>query len=187
MVSRFIQKSILLHLTARYLKGTLDCGILFPAAYEGKECRLMGYTNSSWCGDAEDNKSTVGYVFMLVVEPFAWSSRKESVVELLSCEVGYIDGSLYACQEAWMMNLVDKIEGKNHGVLTMRIDNMFFINLAKNLIAHGRRKHIEMRFQCLRVQVTNRNLYLEHRGSENQIADIMTKVVQVICSKGLEA
>jgi hypothetical protein len=54
MMSRFMQKPKVSHLAAakrilRYLKGTLDYGILFPATDEGKECKLVGYTDSSWC------------------------------------------------------------------------------------------------------------------------------------------
>jgi hypothetical protein len=53
------------------------------------------------------------------------------------------------------------------------------MKLAKNLVAHGKSKHIEMRFHYLWEQVNNGRLKLEHRTSEEQIADVMTKVVQV--------
>ena len=62
---------------------------------------------------------------------------------------------------------------------SMKIDNMSAINLAKNLIAHGRSKHIEMRFHYLQEQVEDGKMNLEHCRIENQIADIMTKGVQV--------
>ena len=154
MISRFMQKPKVSHLAAakrilRYLKGTLDYGILFPAADKGKECKLVGYTNLSWCSDAEDRKSTAGYVFMLGGAPVAWSSRKEPEVALSSCEAEYIAASLCACQATWMVNLVEEITGKDHGAITMKIDSMSAINLAKNPIAHGRSKHIEMRFHYL--------------------------------------
>ncbi|XP_050897603.1 uncharacterized mitochondrial protein AtMg00810-like [Lathyrus oleraceus] len=76
MVSRFLQKPKVSHLATtkmilRYLKGTLDYGILFPIYDEGKECKLMGYTDSSWCSDAENRKSTTDYVFMLGGAPVA--------------------------------------------------------------------------------------------------------------------
>ncbi|XP_058745995.1 uncharacterized mitochondrial protein AtMg00810-like [Vicia villosa] len=52
MVSRFMQKPNVSHIAAekrilRYLKGTLDYGILIPASDKGKECKLVGYTDSS--------------------------------------------------------------------------------------------------------------------------------------------
>lgn len=106
----------------------------------------MGYTDSSWYSDDEDRKSIIGYVFMLGGAPIAWSSRKKLVVALSSCEVEYIIDSLCACQATQLVNLVEEITWKNHGAITMKIDNMFTINLAKNLIAHGQNKHIKMRF-----------------------------------------
>lgn len=65
-----MQKLEVSHLVAtkrilRYIKGTLNYGILFPSVDKGKECKLVVYTDSSWCGDAKDRKSTTGYVFML--------------------------------------------------------------------------------------------------------------------------
>ncbi|CAI8603983.1 unnamed protein product [Vicia faba] len=184
MVSRFMQKPKVSHLAAvkrilRYLKGTLDYAILFPAADKGKECKLVGYTNSSWCSDAEYRKLTAGYVFMLCGAPIVWSSRKEPVVALSSCEAEYIVASLCAYQVTWMVNLVEEITGKDHGVITMKIDNMSAINLEKNPIAHGRSKHIKMRFHYLREQIPDGKMNLEHCRTENQITDIMTKGVQV--------
>ena len=98
---------------------------------------------------------------------------------LSSCEAEYIAASLCACQATWMVNLVEEITGKDHGAITMKIGSMSAINLAKNPIAHGRSKHIKMTFHYLREQVTDGKMNLEHCRTENQIADIMTKGVQV--------
>jgi hypothetical protein len=190
VVSRFMQKPKLSHLSAakrilRYIRGSLDYGILFPSADRGMKCKLTAYTDSSWCGDVDDRKSTAGYVFLLGGAPVAWCSRKESVVALSSCEAEYIAASLCACQAAWMENLIDEIMGENHGAIEMNIDNMSAINLAKNPVSHGKSKHIEMRFHYLREQVNNGKLVLKHCRSEDQIADIMTKAVQTDVFKRL--
>ena len=137
--------------------------------------------------DVEDQKSTPGYVFMLGGAPIAWNSRKEPVVALSSGEAEYIAASLCACQATWMVNLVEEITGKDHGSITMKIDSMSAINMAKNPIAHGRTKHTEMRFHYLREQVADGKMNLEHCRSENQIADIMTKGVQVEVFRKLRA
>ena len=123
-----------------------------------KKCKLVGYTGSSWCTDVEDRKSTTSYVFMLGGAPIAWSFRKEQIVTLSSCEAEYITASLCACQATWMVDLVEEITWKNRGAITMKIDNMPAINLAKNSIAHGRSKHIEMRFHYLRDKVAKAKL-----------------------------
>ncbi|WJX72888.1 hypothetical protein P8452_56724 [Trifolium repens] len=190
LVSRFMQKPKLSHLTAakrilRYIRGSLDYGILFPSTDKGMKCKLTAYTDSSWCGDVDARKSTASYVFLLGGAPIAWCSKKESVVALSSCEAEYIAASLCACQAAWMENLMNEILGEDHGAIEMNIDNMSAINLAKNPVSHGRSKHIEMRFHYLREQVSNGKLVLKHCRSEDQIADIMTKAVQTDVFKRL--
>jgi hypothetical protein len=69
--------------------------------------------------------------------------------------------------------------------VTIKVDNVSAINLAKNPISHGRSKHIELRYHYLRDQVTKGLLKLEHCRSEIQIADILTKSVQVEVFKRL--
>lgn len=67
----------------------------------------------------------------------------------------------------------------------MKIDKMLAINLAMNLIARGRRKNLEMRFQYLHEQVANGKLNLRLCRAGNQIVEIMTKGVQVKVFKKL--
>ncbi|XP_058776675.1 uncharacterized protein LOC131651000 [Vicia villosa] len=74
--------------------------LFFPIANERKECKLVNYTDSSWCSDVEDRKSTTGYMFMMGGTPFAWKSRKILMVALSSCVVEYIVASPCACVES---------------------------------------------------------------------------------------
>ena len=106
---------------------------------------------------------------------------------LSSWEAEYIVDSLFACQATWMVNLIEEITSKSHGEITMKIDIMSAINLAKNSLAHGRRKHIKMRFRYLREQVTYGKMNLAHCRTENQIIDIMTKGMQVELFRRLRA
>jgi len=50
--------------------------------------------DSDWSGDKDDRKSTAAYVFMIGNVAFSWSSKKESVVALSSCEAEYISASM---------------------------------------------------------------------------------------------
>jgi len=59
---------------------------------------LIGYSDVEWCGDKTDRRSTVGSVFFLGKAPISWSSTKEPVVALSSCEAEYIAASEVACQ-----------------------------------------------------------------------------------------
>lgn len=53
----------------RYLKGASDYGVLFPKNEEQIEMELVGYSDSDWCGDKLDRRSTMGYVFEYLGAP----------------------------------------------------------------------------------------------------------------------
>jgi hypothetical protein len=163
----------------RYVKGTMDHGIVFPSSDKGREFDLVGYTDSNWCGDKDDRKSTADYIFQIGGASISWSSRKEPVVALSTCEAEYIDASLCACQGVWLCNLLNEIGNIKCESVILKVDNLSAINLAKNPIAHGRSKHIEMRFHYLREQVDKGILKLEHCRTELQVADLLTKGVTV--------
>ncbi|KAK2424896.1 hypothetical protein QL285_035206 [Trifolium repens] len=101
IVSRFMEKPKTSHLIAvkrilRYVKGTIECGILFPAS------------DSNWRGDVEDRKSTADYMFYYGGAPISWCSKKEPVVALSLCEAEYIAASLSTCQAVWLKRSVKR-------------------------------------------------------------------------------
>ena len=63
--------------------------------------------------------------------------------------------------------------------LVLQIDNKSTINLAKNPVLHGRSKHIEARFHFLREKVNRGKLEVRHCSSETQLADIVTKGLEI--------
>lgn len=97
---------------------------------------------------------------MFGATPIYWCSKKEPTVSLSSCEAEYIVASLYACQAVWLMNLLEELCSSEGGAVTLLIDNASAVNISKNPIAHGRSKHIEIRFHYLRELVSERRLRL---------------------------
>src|ERR1051325_1735109 len=96
LVSRFMSKPKWSHYQAavrilRYIKGTLKFGILFPSGRKA-ESELMSYSDSDWCGDRVDRRSTSGYLFKFLGDPISWSSKQQDVVALSTCEAEYIAG-----------------------------------------------------------------------------------------------
>lgn len=184
LISRYMEKPRMSHLLAakrimRYVKGTLNWGILFPTQKVNKMERLIGYSDADWCGDKDDRKSTAGYCFFLGKAPISWCSKKESVVALSTCESEYIAAAMSACQAAWLDSLMTELEIKEEEAVILKVDNKSAINLAKHPISHGKSKHIEARFHFLREQVTKEKLVLEHCKTEVQIADAMTKALKI--------
>ena len=61
----------------RYLKGTLDYGLIYAA---DSEIILHNYTNSYWEGNTQHRKSTSRYCFSLGSCVISWLSKNNSVV-----------------------------------------------------------------------------------------------------------
>jgi hypothetical protein len=117
-------------------------------------------------------------MFFINNAPVSWCSKKEQVVALSSCEAEYIAASMCGTQAIWLKTLIEEVTGESSEVVTIKVDNISAISLAKNPISHGRSKHIELRYHYLRDQVSKGLLKLEHCRSELQVADILTKSVQ---------
>lgn len=101
MVSKFISKSKWSYYQAvvkilRYIKGTLKHEILFPSR-ESEDDEMICYSDSDWCEDRVDIRSTTGYRLMYLSAPSSWCSKKQSVVAFSTCEAKYISRALSAC------------------------------------------------------------------------------------------
>lgn len=79
-------------------------------------------------------------------------------MELSSCEANYIVALLFVFQAVWLMNLLKELCSEDGETVTLMVDNTSTINLVKNPIAHGRSKHVEMRFHHLREIVSEGRL-----------------------------
>ncbi|GAU38671.1 hypothetical protein TSUD_292530 [Trifolium subterraneum] len=114
IVSRFMQKPKVTHMQAvkrimRYLQDTIDYGILFPKP-TGHKGNLIGFCDFEWCGDQVERKSTMWYVFKLFDSPISWSSKKQTVVALYTCEAEYISAGYATCQGVWLLSLLKEMK-----------------------------------------------------------------------------
>ncbi|XP_039688778.1 secreted RxLR effector protein 161-like [Medicago truncatula] len=160
----------------RYVKGTSNYGIQYSKNPSGE---LVGYSDSDWSGDKDDRKNNAAYVFMIGNAAFSWSSKKESVVALSSCEAEYIATSMTACQAKWINMLLMELQLVKDEKMELRIDSKSTIGLAKHPVAHGRSKHIETRFHFLRDQWNNGKFEVKHCKTDEQIADMLTKPLKL--------
>ena len=139
--------------------------------------RLVGYSDSDWCGNVDDRKSTSGYVFFMGSTAFSWLSKKQPIVTLSTCEAEYVAASWSVCHAVWLRNLLSKLELKQEKEIVIRVDNKSAIELAKNPVNDERSKHIDVRFHFIRKQVKEGNVELEHIESRAQAADVFTKLL----------
>ncbi|XP_042056179.1 secreted RxLR effector protein 161-like [Salvia splendens] len=157
----------------RYLKGTIDYGLLYSAT---NDYRLVGYSNSDWAGDTDDQKSTSGYVFYMGDTTFTWMSKKQPIVTLSTCEAEYVAVSV--CHAIWLRSLLSELGWPQNEPTTIYVDNKSVIALSKNPVFHNRSKHIDTRYHYIRECVANQEIQVEYVKSQDQVADIFTKTLK---------
>ncbi|XP_048324673.2 secreted RxLR effector protein 161-like [Ziziphus jujuba] len=156
----------------RYLKGTVNYGIHYKKGGNGE---LLAFTDRDYAGDLEDKKSTSGYVFLKSSGAISWCSKKQPIVTLSTIEAEFMAATICACQGVWMKRILRELGHFDGGCITLMCDNSSTIKLSKNLVMHGRSKHIDVRCQFLRNLTKDGIIELVYCGSQDQVADIMTK------------
>lgn len=159
----------------RYIRGTSNYGILFPYGSQENCLELTGYCDSDYGGDTVERKSTSGFIYFMDGAPVSWSSKKQSVVALSSCEAEYVSGCYAACQRVWLEELLRELQMILEKPVKLKMDNTSAINLARNPVSHGRSKHIEVRFHFLRDIVNKERIELCYCKATEQLADLFTK------------
>lgn len=181
IVSRYMEAPTVTHLKAakrilRYLKGTVDYGLFYSSS---EEFQLIGYSDSDFAGDLDDRKSTTGFVFFMGSNAISWSSKKQAIVTLSSCEAEYVAVTACACHAIWLRRMLKEIGLPEHRASRIFVDNRSAQALARNPVFHDRSKHIDTRYHFIRECITKKEIELEYVKSVDQVADIFTKPLKV--------
>jgi hypothetical protein len=181
LISRYMAKPTELHLqiakrALRYLRGTVNFGIQYK---KGGSNELLAFTDSDYAGDIEDRKSTSGYVFVLSSGAVSWSSKKQPIVTLSTTEAEFVAAAMCVCQALWIKRVLKELGYSNEYCIQVKCDNNSTIKLSKNPVMHGRSKHIDVRYHFLRNLTKEGTIALVHCGSQDQVADLMTKPLKL--------
>lgn len=168
----------------RYLKGTLDCGLL----YKETNTDLFGVVDADWGGNMSDRRSYSGYPFILAGGAISWEARKPRTVSLSSTEAEYI-AITEATKEALYLKGILRSIGLNTGDVILYNDSQSAQKLAQNFGYSARTKHIDIRQHFVRDCVKNKEISLKYLSTENMPADLLTKGLNRnkhnFCSKNL--
>ena len=69
-----------------YVRGIVQFGIQYNVEASSL---LVGFTDSDWAGDPDDQRSIAGYVFSLGCGPITWACKKQNAISLSSAETEY--------------------------------------------------------------------------------------------------
>ena len=138
LVNRYMEALTMTHLKTakrilRYLKGTLDYGLLYSPS---KHYKLFGYNDSDWARDTNDRKSTTGFVFYMGDTAFTWTSKKQPIMTLSTYEAKYVFATYSVCHAIWLRNLLKGLQMLQDEATKIFVDNKSTLTLAKNLVFH---------------------------------------------------
>ena len=159
----------------RYLKGTENYGLFYKKGdFRGE---LIGYSDNDFAGDSNDRKSASGHIFFLGGMAVSWSSKKQIIVALSSCEAEYIAATSATCQAVWMSRLLGELMRNEAMKAKLLVDNQSAITLSKNPVHHNLTKHIHTRYHFVRQCVEDKKIEIEFVRSDDQLAGIFTKAL----------
>ena len=159
---------LILKNTLRYLTATKNHGILYRATGRKEQLATMilkgerqdqhplhTYTDADFAGDDNDRKSTSGAVHLNNGAPIAWSSGKQSLHALSTCETEYIAATTAVQTTQWLRRILKEALLLPNTPTPVFVDSKRAIAVAKNVAATRKRKFIDLRHHFLREQIKN--------------------------------
>ncbi|XP_065075013.1 uncharacterized protein LOC135698808 [Ochlerotatus camptorhynchus] len=158
----------------RYLKGTITKKLEYSTSGPAD---IVGYSDADWGGDADDRKSTTGYVFMMQGGAISWNVKKQPTVALSSCEAEYMAMSRTIQEAMWWSNLQSQFcEAKP---ISVCCDNQSAISIANNGSYNPRTKHVSIRYHFVHDSLQHGVVQLSYTSTTEQPADGFTKPMTV--------
>ena len=87
-------------------KGTINFGLFYGYS---NSFAIVGYNDSDWAGDMDGIKSTTGFVFYIEDITFTWSSKKQFIITLSTCEAKYITTITCLCHSIWQKRILKEL------------------------------------------------------------------------------
>ncbi|CAA0827117.1 cysteine-rich RLK (RECEPTOR-like protein kinase) 8 [Striga hermonthica] len=156
----------------KYLKGSANKSLSFG---KGNPF-LEGYTDADMAGDLDSRKSISGFVFTLAGGAVSWQSKLQKFVALSTTEAEYIAMTEADKEMLWLKRFLQQL-GMKQEWYDIHCGSQSALDLSKNAMYHSRTKHIDVRYHWLRQAVEEQQFKLEKIHTDENLADMMTKVV----------
>jgi hypothetical protein len=167
--------------TLRYLHGTTTTGLLFTGYKlnntnnDVKHIVTSSYCDASYGGDEDNRSSTSGFLVYVGDNLVSWSSRKQDIVTLSSCEAEYVSACETAKEIVWINHLLSELTFKQTSPTLLYCDNQSAIVYSNNKKITSRTKHIDIRYHFLKMLVKNQSIDMKWISTDKQLADVLTK------------
>lgn len=167
------QHRIALKSLLKYLKGSLNVGLLFKRNEEA-ELHVHAYVDSNHGGCLDLKRSTSGYIFTVYGGAVSWKSSLQKMVTLSSTEAEYIAATEAVKEALWIKGFIVELSGKERK-LTLQCDNQSALYLMRNPVHHERTKHTDIKYHFIREVISTGKVEAVWIESEENPADALTK------------
>ena len=178
-VARFCSRPTKEHWVAvkrilKYLKGTANYGLLYTKKDDANRV-IVGFSDADWAGNANDRKSTSGYLFMVSGAPVSWKSKKQTCVALSTAEAEYVALTAATQEITWLRQLLKDLHNEQVKPTVIHEDNQSAICIAQNTQYHGKTKHIDIKYHFVREKLSDKTVELRYCPTSDMLADMLTK------------
>ena len=118
-----------------------------------------------------------GYFTFVGGNLVTWRSKKQNVVARSSAEVEFRGMTLGICEALWLRLILMDLGYLPRQPILLYCDNKAACDIAHNPVQHDHTKHVEVDRFFIKDKLDEKIFELPKIRSEDQLADILTKVV----------
>ena len=178
----------------RYLSGTKALGLVFgsrngteQADSRSATVECSAYADADWAGDRSDRRSISGWVAMINGDPISWSSKKQSIVALSTCEAELYAEAAAIQEVQWVRGMIAELGLESGAPSVIHGDNQSTLAVSKNGVKGERTKHVDVKYKFITECIDDGVVQVKWIPSRENIADIFTKPLDVQTFTGFRA
>ena len=160
-----------------YLRGTSTLALHYQRR---RKCTPKGFSDSDYLGDRDKRRSTSGIIFSLGTTPTSSKSKLQNEVAQSSSKTEYRSVAEASKEAMWYHNVFDELGMTLSKSISIMVDNMSCIKMAKDLVLQGQTKHIEKSYHFIQDHIKKGRIILHHVRFREQPPDILTKPLSKI-------
>jgi hypothetical protein len=172
----------------RYLAGTKDLGLVFGSRNgdtvgdsRGRKAQVQvdvcAFSDADWANDKGDRKSVSGWVAKLNGDPVSWSSKKQRVVALSTCEAELYAEAAAIQEVLWLRGLMEELGLHTQTGSIVYGDNQSTLAVSENGVKGARTKHVDVKYHFVTETVEQGSVKLPWVPTTQQQADLFTKAL----------
>ncbi|KNZ44156.1 hypothetical protein VP01_9451g1, partial [Puccinia sorghi] len=170
----------------KYLKGTLNLGLLLRPEPDKLIDRINFFTDATWAEDHESRISRSGSLAFWKSCPILWNSKKQRNITMSSTESEMSALSDGEQENLWLSFLIEEFWKIKLPPTLFHIDNKGLLEKLKFFGSNSKTKHLDIKIKNLREKFKNKDIDVKLIPSTDMIADSLTKAAPYSSIKNLQ-